>query len=468
MAWSMIGRISAQGVQFIIGIILARILSPEEYGTIGLLIVFIAFMQVFVDSGFGKALIQKQDRTQIDLSTVFFFNIGISLISYFLLWLSAPFIADFYGNIALKNLLRVLSISLFTSAMFSVHQTIFTIKLDFKTIAKINLITTSLSGLIGVLLAYIGYGVWALVFQILIKSIFSAILMWLYIDWKPMFFFSKSSIKSMFPYGSRLLLSSLLNMSVNNFSNLFIAKFTSIKNLGYYSRGTQFADIIFTLFSSVLDSVLLPSLSKIQNERKRLVLLTKSTIKSAALISFPVLIGLAVVSQPLVKILLGDKWLMSVPIMQILCLARLITIISVININVLYVIGRTDLALRQQYLKIIVRILLLVIALNFGILYVALAELFSTMIHFFINTYYPGKILQYGPFQQIKNLSKILFSSLVMAFGMYLSIYFLDGIHMKLIISLIISLPIYILFIKAFKVEEFTILLSKFKYLIRS
>lgn len=468
MAWSMLERLSVQGIQFVLGIILARILSPTEYGTIGLLIVIIAFMQVFVDSGFSKALIQKQERTQTDLSTVFFFNILISIICYIILWIAAPFIADFYQNETLTNLMRVLSLSLLFGALFSVPLTLFTIKLDFKSIARTNLIATVLSGIIGIVMAYRGFGVWALVMQTLLKSLLTVILMWFQMKWKPTFIFSKSSFKSLFPFGSKLLLSSILNMSVNNFANLFIAKLTSIKDLGFYTRGTQFADMAYGTFSSVLDSVLLPSLASIQNERERLTHLTKVTIKSAALVATPVFFGLAIIAEPLIKVLLTDKWLMAAPIMQILCIARLVTIISGVNVNVLYAIGRTDLALKQQYLKLIIRVALLILALKYGIIYIALAELISTIIHFFINTYYPGKILNYGALQQVKDLFPIIFSSFMMAVGMYISIYFIENIFLKLIMALILGFPIYFGLIYILKVKELFTLSKKIRGLIFS
>lgn len=463
MVWSSLERISVQGIQFILGVILARILSPTEYGTISLLMVIIAFLQVFVDSGFSKALIQKQGRTQIDLSTVFFFNIIISIVSYLILWFGSPVIAAYYDDLMLIDLLRVLSLSLIFSALYAIPTTLFIIELNFKSIAKANLISVLISGVISIILAYKGYGVWALVFQFLIKSILTVFVMWIQLKWKPTLIFSKSSFNSLFPYGSKLLLSSILNTIVNNFSALFIAKLTSAKDLGFYTRGTQFADVVYGIFSSVLDSVLLPSLAQIQKEREILVQITRSIIKSTALVSIPVLLGLAVIAEPLIKILLTEKWLMAVPIMQIFCVARLVTIISGININVLYAIGRTDLALKQQYFKFGVRILLLVVAFKYGIVYIALAELLSTVIHFFINTYYPSKILNYGSFEQIKDLLPIIFSSLLMLVAIYISIYFIENNIIKLVLAPMVGIPVYLGLIYLYKVKEFFTLMEKIK-----
>jgi O-antigen/teichoic acid export membrane protein len=252
-------------------------------------------------------------------------------------------------------------------------------------------------------------------------------------------------------------------MSVNNFSNLFIAKVTTIKDLGFYTRGTQFADMIFTIFSSVLDSVLLPSLASIQNEREKLIHLTRLTIKFTALIATPILLGLACIAEPLIKFLLTDKWLETVPIMQIICLARLITIISGINVNVLYAIGRTDLALKQQYIKLIIRIVFLVIAIKHGIIFLALAELVSTITHFFINTYYPGKILNYGSLQQIKDISPILFSGLLMSVGIYYTMEFVVDLLLKIVFSTIIGAIIYFSLIYFIKKDEFITLIKNIK-----
>lgn len=461
--WSMLERLSIQGVQFVVGIILARILSPSEYGTIGLLTVIIAFLQVFIDSGFSKALIQKQDRTQSDLSTIFFFNVLISVMFYVILWFVSPFIAEFYNNVMLIDLMRVLSLSILFSSLFSIPMTLFTIELNFKSIARSNLIAVVISGIVSIIMAFNGFGVWALVIQTVIKSILTLILIWAQIKWKPNFVFSQESFKLLFSYGSKLLLSSILNTSVNNFSNLIIAKLSSTKDLGFFTRGTQFADLVYGTFSSVLDSVLLPSLATIQHDRDKLIELTRFTIKSTAVIVTPVLLGLVIIAEPLIKILLTDKWLLAVPIMQIFCIARLVTIISGINVNLLYVVGRTDLALRQQYVKLIVRILLLTIAIKFGIIYLAIAELISTLIHFFINTYYPGKILNYGSIEQIIDLFPSLIFSCIMALIMKFSMFFIENIIIKLIIGIMISFPVYFFLLRVFKVNEFFVLLSKVK-----
>lgn len=459
--WSAFERLSVQAIQFILGIIIARILLPSEYGTIGLLAVFIAFLTIFVDGGFTKALIQKQNRTLIDLSTIFFFNILISLLCYIFLWIAAPYISVFYNIPSLTKLTRVLAISLILNSLFVIPQTILTIDFDFRTIAKINLITVLLSGIIGIIYAYKGFGVWALVVQTISRSFLTVVTMWFYIKWKPQLVFSVASLKSMFGFGSRFVLSSLLSMIVNNVSALFIARLTSTKELGYYTRGTQFADTIYSIFSSVLNSVLLPGLSKIQDEKERLVEMSRTIIKSTALLTTPILVGLAVLAKPTISLLLTDKWLPAVPIMQIICIARLITIIAGINVNLLYVMGRTDLALKQDYIKIIVRISLLMVSFKYGIIFIAFAELISTIIHFFINCYSPGKILRYGAFKQIKDLSPILLFSFLMAVSMYFAMIFFNKNIFQLIFGMITGIVVYIGLLYFFNIKEFLFLLNR-------
>jgi teichuronic acid exporter len=286
---------------------------------------------------------------------------------------------------------------------------------------------------------------------------------WWVLKWKPTGSFSKKSLQQLFSYGSKLLVSSLLNVTVNNFYALFIAKLISTKDLGYYTRGTQFSDVVFGVLSNVLDSVLLPGLSKIQEQRAVLNQQTRNIIKATALLIIPLFLFLSVIAEPLIRFLLTEKWMAAVPIMQIFCLARMTTIISSININLLYVIGRTDLALKQQYSKIAVRVILLIAALKFGIIYIALAELLSTIIHFFINTYYPGKIMQYGALAQFKDLRTILLAGLIMSIAVYAGITILENDIIKLTVAPLIAISIYFGLLRIFKVKELDSLVFKVK-----
>lgn len=463
MAWSAVDRLSVQVIQFIIGIVLARILTPEEYGIIAILYVFIGLSQVFIDSGFTQALIQKKDRTENDISTVFLFNIAISLICYLILWLVSPYISAFYEIEELTLLIRVLAITLIINAFYSVPATLFTIELDFRSLTKINFISLLLSGLFAIYLAWKGYGVWALVYQGIARSVLSTGIVWFMVKWRPNWVFAKESFNVLFSFGSKLLVSSLLGSFFSHLNSLLIGKYISAKDLGFFTRGIQFSDALFGFFSVILNNVLLPGLAPIQDQKDVLIKHTKTIIRSASFITIPMFLLLMVLSEPLILILLTEKWLLAVPIMQIFCLARLITIISGVSVNLLYVIGRTDLVLKQQYFKIGIRVVLLIIGLQFGIIYVALAELVSTMIHFSIDTYYPGKIMKYGAFDQLKDISKIILAGVVMAVAVYFLNTSIESELLQIIIAPILAIPLYLAIIKIFKVEEANLIYAKSK-----
>jgi len=461
MAWNAIERITVQALQFVLGIVLARLLTPEEYGILGILLVFIAISQVFIDSGFTKALIQKKDRSVEDISTVFWFNVIIGVLCYLVLWISAPFIADFYEFPILNVLLKVLALSLILNALFAVPSTLFTIDLDFKTLTKVNLTSVIVSGIIAIILAYCGYGVWALVWQTLIRSISSVIFIWIIIKWKPRIVFSKNSFDNLFSFGSKLLLSNLMATFFSNLNAILIGKYIGARDLGNYTRGIQFSDFVFLIFNSALNNVLLPALAPMQDEKKSLIVNLKKIIKSSAIVLIPIFMGLSAMAEPIIKVLLTDKWIMAVPIMQLFCYARLITIISGVNINLLYVLGRTDLVLKQQYLKIAVRVVLLLIALQYGIIFIAIAELLSTLIHFFINTYYPGKIMNFGAHKQLISIWKIAVCGIITVIPLYVLNYWLTNDMLKLCLSPVIAIPIYYLSVRLLGIKELREILDR-------
>ncbi|QWX84802.1 lipopolysaccharide biosynthesis protein [Cellulophaga sp. HaHaR_3_176] len=465
LAWSAIERIAIQAIQFFLGIILARILLPEEYGVFAILMIFISISQVFIESGFTKALINKVDRTQIDISTVYFFNIFVSVLCFVLIYFISPWIGEFYETPTLVSLLRVAAISLIINALYTVSTTLVTIELNFKLLAKVNFIATVLSGSLAIYLAYNGYGVWSLVYQTLARSIITCVSMWVAVKWKPLLVFSKQSFKELFSYGSKLLISSLLNKTFNQINSILIGKYIGVKDLGFYSRGVQFADFPFNILTSSLNNVLLPSLSAIQKDLNLLRSYFKTIIKMTALVTVPIFFGLIVIADPLIRFLLTDKWAMCIPIMQIFCLSRLISTISGINVNLLHIIGRTDLSLKQEYIKIIVRIALLLIAVPFGIYYIALAELVSTSIHFFINSYSPGKIMKYGAINQLKDLLPIIFSGILMSILLFSAVYYIENTLLKLIISPFIIISTFYGSAYLLKVKEINTLISKVKNL---
>lgn len=409
-----------------------------EIGNIGLLIVFISFSQVFIDGGFSTALIQKQKRTTTDINTVFIFNFAVATLCYGLIWLLAPLISDFYQVPKLTKFLRLLSVCLFFNAAISIPQTILTIAMDFKSLAKVNVSASIISGTIAIYLAYNGFGEMAIIWQTLIKTFLIAIFIWVIVKHTPKLEFNLSSFKNLFSFGSKLLISSLLNNTTNNVTSLFIGKIISVSSLGYYSRGTQFADMVFGPMYSVYNSVFLPSLSEIQDKKEELVRQTRKIIQTSSAVMFPIFIFLAVSAKPLVILLLTEKWLAAAPIMSIICVARAITIVSGININLLYAIGRSDLVLKQQYYKLAVRIIFLLAALKFDILWIAVAELLATTVHYFINSYYPGKYMQYGAVAQINDSKKAIFINLFLAIICFASFYYLINPFLQIVFSSVV------------------------------
>lgn len=466
--WNFLEKFGSQVVRFALGVVLARILSPNDYGLIGLLVVFTSVAQIFVDSGFSKALMQRNDKNPEDVNTAFTFNLAVSLVIYLILFFTAPLISNFYNEPILIDLLRVLALTLIINALFTIPNTILAIDLNFKKIAIINFASILISGIIAVILALKGHGVWSLVYQYLIKSILSVFLFWSSKVWKPRLLFSVNSFRRLFKFGFNLTLSSLANVVVEKFSWLFIAKSFSTADLGYYNRGVQFPDIAIGTLGSVLDSVLLPNLAKtrdIGNEALRLEL--SRILLFLNIITLPITILLAVLAEPVVVLLLTAKWIAAVPILQIFCFCRFFNNIDTINSNVLYVLDKSNLVLRQHYLKITIRIVLIIAALNFGILYVAFAELFSIIINFIIGAYYPGKLINYGIGKQLKIMLPYILIGVIVSLSVIFLRQFIQDALFQICILSTIGLLIYVLLIFVFKKSDFLQIIALIKTLIK-
>ena len=456
--WNALEKFGSQIVRFVLGIVLARILSPRDYGLIGLLIVFTAISQIFVDSGFSKALMQKNDKNPSDVNTAFTFNLIVSLSLYLLLFITAPLIAHFYEEVILVQLLRVLALTLIINALFAIPNTILAIDLDFKKIAVINFTSIVISGIVAILLAIMGFGVWALVLQYLLKSILTTVLFWLSKAWSPKLFFSKTSFKRLFKFGINITLSSLLNEIVEKFSWLFIAKSFSTSDLGYYNRGIQFPDTAIGTLGSVLDSVLLPNLAKIKGDVLQLKEEVSRLIRFLSLITILPTVLLAVLAEPVVILLLTNKWIAAAPILSIFCFCRFTTNLSTISINLLYTINKSNLVLRQQYWKMGIRIVLILLALKFGIVYVALAELISVIIHFIIGAYYPGKIINFGAVNQIRQILPFLIIGLFEFIALSYLMSLFDSQIVKISIVCAVGLFLHIVLVYFFKKEDYIVL----------
>ena len=415
MFWSAVERFSTQGIQFLFGIVLARLLPPADYGVIAILTIFLAICQTFIDSGFANAIIRKIDRTEKDMATMFFFNIGMSLVCYAILFFTAPFIASFYNMPELTLVLRVLALRLIVQSFSTVQVTNLTIKIDFKKQAKISLASAIISGIVGIGFAYKGYGVWSLVIQALFSSTFNALLYWLTIRWHPQCFFDKESFKNLFSYGSKLLISGLLDTVYNNLYPLVIGKFYTPAQLGAFAKADHFSQFPSQNIMRILHRVSFPVLSALQNDPQRMRNSFLKFINYSALIIFPLMLGLLALSKPMTLLLLTERWKEMIPLLQILCIAMMWYPVHAINLNILQVLGRSDLFLKLEVIKKVIGLAILLITLPIGITALCIGQIVDSILGLFINTYYSKKFINAGIGEQLKSLFPTLFNSTAMA-----------------------------------------------------
>ena len=391
--WNAIGKISPYAVQFAIGLVIVRLLEPEDYGVIGMLSIFMAISQSFVDSGFGNALIRKIDRTAMDCSTAFYFNIAVAVLIYVILFFSAPYIAAFYNMPILTEVTRVLSLMIVVNSMSIVPRALRSIAVDFKTQAYSSIISVIVSGSLGLCLAYTGYGVWALVWQSIVGSVVSVTVLWLLTRWKPLWLFSWQSFKSMFSYGSKLMVSGLMNTVYNHASSLIIGKFYTPAELGYYDRGNQIASMPSLKLSSVFHGVTFPILAKLQDDNERLINVYQKYLAITSLLIFFLMTLLAVIAKPLILILLTEKWMGVVPFLQVFCLAFMFDTVCKLNNNLLYVKGWSGLFLKLEIIKKVIVIPVLVMAIPFGVMALCCVALVHTIVDITCSTFYIKKLL---------------------------------------------------------------------------
>ena len=413
VSWNFINQVLSRGLSFVIGIILARLLTPADYGLIGMLGIFLALSQVFIDGGFASALIQCQNRTEKDLATVYIINIGMSIFLYLVLFATAPLIARFYDQPILTSLTRVFTLSLVISALSSVHGTLLTIRVDFKTKTFISLIKAILTGAIAITCAYKGMGVWTLVVQGLSSAFFTVILSWIFVRWYPKTGFSKESFHKLFSYGSKLLAASLISEIYNNIYPLVIGKTAGATDAGLYSKAGHFPQLGSGVITGMINRVAFPIFSQIQDDNPRLLRAYDKYIQFSCFIIFPILMGICGCAKPLVILLLTEKWEACIPLMQILCFASLFTGVTTINLNLLYVKGRSDLVLKLEIIKKSIAFAILFATAFFGVTVMCYGQIVYSFIALFLNTIYTKKILNYGLWDQIKVMLPYLGISLV-------------------------------------------------------
>lgn len=411
--WGFVERFSTQITQFLLGVILARILSPEDFGIYGLLAVFIAVGQTFVDSGFSNALVRKLDRTEIDNSTTFVSNVVISIIVYFVVFCFSPYIASFFKQEILNSLLRLTAICLIIDSLTIIQITKLTIDLNFKKLALITFVSALLSGIIGIILALKGLGVWSLAYKHLFDRFCIALFLWITSKWKPTIGFSYKSFKYLFGFGSKLMMSGLLNTLYLHISTILVGKFYSPATLGFYSRGEQFASLPGQNISAVMKKVTYPILSLYQQDDYKMISIYRKYISYSSLLIFFLLSNIAALAKPIVQIVLTERWNDAIIFVQLFTLSYMFNHISDINLNLLQVKGRSDLYLRIEFIKKSISFILLFAAIPFGVIYIALSRIIYTQIALIINTYYTGKLFGVGYKAQFHDFSPFLICSLV-------------------------------------------------------
>jgi O-antigen/teichoic acid export membrane protein len=461
--WSAIERFSSQGIQFILNIILARIVTPSEYGLIALLAIFMSIAQVFIDSGFSKALIQKNGRTETDYSTVFYFNIVVAAVIYALFFLSAPFIAAFYTEPQLTIITRWVSLNIVISSFSIVQRAKLTIKLDFKTQTIASFSSVVIGGIAGVVLACRGYGVWALVTQSIVTNSFNSLFLWIFTRWRPALIFSFNSFKTLFAFGSKLLLSGIMDALYINMYSLVIGKKYSAADVGYYNQAFRFSSFPSSNLASVINKAVYPVQCRLQDNNERLSINFHEYLGMSCYIIFPLMVGLAIMAEPLLLLMLTEKWLPVADLLSILCLAYMWYPVMLINCQILNVKGRSDYFLRAEIIKKVFSIGILILTIPLGLKALCFGMLIYNILDMIIIIFYSRKVIDTGFIKQIKTIAPIIVLNMVMAASILLLINIINDTALKLIVGIAIGILTYSIFSIVFCVKSFTTLLSMIK-----
>lgn len=414
IGWSAVERFSVQGVSFIVQLILARLLTPSDYGIIGMLAIFMQLAQVIIDSGFANALIRKQHCTQNDYSTVFFYNLAISTALYITLFLSAPLVANFYQTPTITPVMRWLLVTLLFNALSIIPKSILVKSINFKKQTYISLASALFSGAIGIIFAILGKGIWALVIQQISLSVCTLIAYTLFVRWKPCFIFDRQVFKELFSFGFKLLISSIIGTVYRNLYTILIGKQFSSADLGNYTRADQFAMFPSNNIGNIITRVAYPIFARVQDENSRLRIYYQQMIRYSSFIIFPLMIGLLALAKPFVLFFLTEKWVGIVPILQILCIDWMLDHITLLNLNLLYVKGRSDLALKLEIIKKTIAITILLISIQWGIIGICWGRVLYSIIATIINTYYTKQLIRLNFLQQMKDILPFIIISSIM------------------------------------------------------
>ena len=445
LIWKFSERMAAQLVSLLVSIILARLLDPEDYGVVAIIMVFITIADVFVSNGFGNALIQKKNADNLDFSSVFYINIGISLVLYSILFVSAPVIASFYEMPILTSTLRVLGIRIPVAAVNTVQQAYVSREMLFKRFFWSTLSGTMVSGLIGIMMAYHGYGVWALVVQYLSNTCINTLVLWVTLRWRPVLHCSWRRAKSLLDYGWKLLVSGLLDTGYKQLRSLIIGKTYTESDLAFYNQGEKYPNLIAVNINASISGVIFPALSKYQDDRMRIKQMTRRAIQVSAYIMWPMMLGLGVIAEPLINLVLTEKWLPCIPYLRIFCISYGLWPIHTANLQAMNALGRSDLFLKLEVIKKSIGIIILLFSMGISPLAMAYSMILSDIASVFINAAPNKKLLQYNYIEQFHDLLPPLFMSAVMAILIYPIVFLRLNPIVIMIMQIVIGMTIYLL-----------------------
>lgn len=458
--WSAADSFLAQGVAFVVGIVLARLLSPEEYGLIGIVTIFTTVMLGVVDSGFSNALIRKKDVTNEDYNTLFLFNLGVSIVLFLILFVSAPWIARFFNQPQLVELVRVMGLILILQALSIVQNTILTKQIDFKTKTKASVISAVISGVIGIALAFAGFGVWSLVAQQLSRQLFYTILLWIFNKWWPKLKLNIESLKYMWGFGWKLLVSGLLDNVWKELYQVVVGKFYSPASLGQYTRSRQYAQLFSSNITSIVQRVTYPVLSEVQDDKERMVNGYRRIIKTTMFVTAILMISMGAVAEPLIYCLIGPQWHEAATYLPLICISMSLYPLHAINLNMLQVQGRTDIFLYLEIIKKTLAIGPICLAIFVNIYWMLVGTIIIGFISFFLNSYYTGKRLGYTPWMQLRDIAPSFVVAVVVAVSVYFLKYLPFSFWLVLPLQILVGATVFFFTCRLTKLEEYKEIVS--------
>lgn len=454
-SWSFLDNLANQGITFLVGLVLARLLSAEEYGLIGIITIFIAVFNSIVDSGFSNALIRKNDAKDIDYNTVFITNMVMSIVLFFALFFSSSFIADFFEQPQLKPLSQVMASIVIINAFAIIQRTLLVKQIDFRTQTKISLISSIASGIVGIVMAFCGYGVWSLVGQQISRQLLNTIFLWVFAKWYPKLQFSWQSFKELFGFGWKLLVSGLIDTVWREIYQVVIGKCYSPASLGQYTRAHQFSSIFSSNLNGVVQRVSYPVLSSIQDDKERLKQAYRRVIKVTMLITFVLMLGLAAIAKPMILVLIGNKWLIAAKFLPILCFSMMLYPLHSLNLNMLQVQGRSDLFLRLEIIKKIVGVIPILLGIFIDIYWMLWGSVATGLFTYYLNSYYSGKLLKYNIIEQVKDILPSFLVAAVMAAITYAVSFLPLSPFVLLVLQLLVGAAITLVLCECVKLEEY-------------